>query len=189
MMKELPDYEYWLKFPLWNIEDAVRLTHGVEPDPFRGKKTHKTGRKRHVLFPETLKIIRSYVDAGMFEIDNKNNVCPAKFLKLIRNLKMRLPERFEISLKKTSPIEYRNQQTEEPEKTLRNNQKDKIRCQTIAGILWEDNPGLSIASLIEHSHIRKHGNGNLYKDKTLRVWLSEIDPRSEEKKRGRPPSK
>lgn len=69
----------------------------------------------------------------------------------------------------------------------RREQIDKQICQGIARTLWGEYPDLTIQALIKHPAIRKNGNGAQYKEKTLRGWLSEVDPRSAEAKTGRPP--
>ena len=69
----------------------------------------------------------------------------------------------------------------------RREQIDKQVCQGIARTLWDEHPDLTIQALIKHPAIQKNGNGALYKEKTLRGWLSEVDPRSAEAKTGRPP--
>ncbi|MGH8403837.1 MAG: hypothetical protein ACRESO_10630, partial [Gammaproteobacteria bacterium] len=69
---------------------------------------------------------------------------------------------------------------------LRAEQLDKAACQGIARTLWDSDPTLTIQALSTHPAIQRHGNGAHYKEKTLRKWLSEVDPRSLEAKTGRP---
>ena len=69
----------------------------------------------------------------------------------------------------------------------RREQIDKQVCQGIARTLWDEHPDLTIQTLIKHPAIQRNGNGAQYKEKTLRGWLSEVDPRSAEAKTGRPP--
>ena len=74
---------------------------------------------------------------------------------------------------------------EEP--TPRQSQHDKALVQVAAKTLWSTNPNLTIKDIIHHEGVQRHANGRLYSpDKTLRRWISEVDPRPPEKKRGRP---
>lgn len=68
----------------------------------------------------------------------------------------------------------------------RREQIDKAACQAVALTLWDHDPNLTIADMIQHDAIRNHGNGARYTEKTLRNWLSEVDPRSQKQKTGRP---
>ncbi len=65
----------------------------------------------------------------------------------------------------------------------RDDHQDKLDCQTIAKDLWKSNPELTITSLVHlpelSSYVRKYKGRH-----TLQDWLSEIDPRPPEKKRG-----
>lgn len=71
------------------------------------------------------------------------------------------------------------------EKRLRPSQEDKIACQAIAGTLWKVDPNLTIKDMAEHEYIIPYVRK--YTEKTIReVWLSEVDPRSNEQKVGRP---
>ena len=69
-------------------------------------------------------------------------------------------------------------------------QIDKLLVQAVARTLWGTNPDFNIAQLIKHHAILVYANGRLYKGKhTLRNWISEVDPRPEGEKRGRPKNK
>ena len=72
-------------------------------------------------------------------------------------------------------------------KPVRTSQIDKQLCQAIARTLWHDNPNLTIKEICNHHAIQFFGNGRLYSGKnTLPDWISEVDPRPAEQKRGRP---
>jgi len=63
---------------------------------------------------------------------------------------------------------------------------DKLVCQGIAKTLWDIDPELTIKAISNHRAIQVYGNGKQYKDpKTVSGWISEVDPRSSAKKRGR----
>lgn len=68
---------------------------------------------------------------------------------------------------------------------LKDSQEDRIRCRTIAAILWEQNPNLTIPEISKHDWIQKHGNAAQYKGKdTVRNWVKDLAPN---RKPGRPP--
>lgn len=66
--------------------------------------------------------------------------------------------------------------------------QDKIDCQAIAKTMWEENSSLTIAAIMGAAKIAPYAKKYRGKN-TLRIWLSEIDPRPPEKKRGRPKTK
>lgn len=72
-----------------------------------------------------------------------------------------------------------------PEK-LKPNQLDKLVCQAIAQTIWYEHPDWNIVQVTKHIGIQKFGNGAQYKDKTLRLWVKEFDPRPPKTRRGRP---
>jgi len=66
--------------------------------------------------------------------------------------------------------------------------QDKLDCQGIAKTMWEENTSLTIAALMRAAKIAPYAKKYRGKN-TLRDWLSEIDPRPPEKKRGKPKTK
>lgn len=62
--------------------------------------------------------------------------------------------------------------------------QDKPDCQVIAKTMWEKTPNMTIAGLIRTPEIAPYAKKYQGKN-TLREWLSEIDPRPPELKRGR----
>jgi hypothetical protein len=84
-------------------------------------------------------------------------------------------------------LESPNDNTKRPTKT---SQEDKKLVQAVARTLWDIDPSFTIAQLIKHHAIQVYANGGLYKGKhTLRNWISEVDPRADGEKRGRPKNK
>ena len=68
-------------------------------------------------------------------------------------------------------------------------QLDKIAVQVAANILWAKFPDMTIAALVERKEILKDANGGQYSRKTVRLWVSEVDPRPLSQKTGRPKKK
>jgi len=82
---------------------------------------------------------------------------------------------------------YTKEEAEEPTPApKRPSQIDKQMCGAVAQTLWDIDPTLTIAAIIEHKAIQRFANGALYGAKTLRDWVKEVDPRPPEAKRGRP---
>lgn len=70
----------------------------------------------------------------------------------------------------------------------RDEYQDRLDFQAIAKPMWEEKPSLTIPALIDAPALAPYARK--YKGRhTLRDWLSEIDPRPPEKKRGRPKTK
>lgn len=68
-------------------------------------------------------------------------------------------------------------------------QRDKLAVQAAAKLLWHQFPDMTIADLIKRREIDKDCNGAQYQLKTVRGWVSEVDPRNPLKKSGRPKKK
>ena len=67
----------------------------------------------------------------------------------------------------------------------REDYQDKADCQKIAKALWEKDQNITIAALERSPELKPYKNK--YSDpKTIRKWLSEIDPRPKQKRIGRP---
>ncbi|MBW4933228.1 hypothetical protein [Marinobacter sp. F4206] len=70
---------------------------------------------------------------------------------------------------------------------LTNAQKHRILSREIAQVLWHENPNLTQAAIIDHSAIREYAGAKFYSDpNTVRSWIRDLDPRPEDKRRGRP---
>ena len=66
------------------------------------------------------------------------------------------------------------------------NRSNKEACRQIAIELWAEDPQLTIKSIIFHDRIQELRPGNPYKEKTLRNWVKDLDPRDPAQKPGRP---
>ena len=64
-------------------------------------------------------------------------------------------------------------------------QQDKADCQAIAYALWAEQPGATQTDILKNSRIKPYLKKWPGKN-TLPGWLSEIDPRPKEQRRGRP---
>ncbi len=64
-------------------------------------------------------------------------------------------------------------------------QQDKADCQKIASSLWAEQPDATQAAILKNSRIKPYLKKWPGKN-TLPGWLSEIDPRPKEQRRGRP---
>lgn len=64
-------------------------------------------------------------------------------------------------------------------KKLRPNQKAKIKCREIAKIIWNKDPSITIADMINHPEILPHTkkrDGNYYVEKTIHNWIKDLCP-------------
>jgi hypothetical protein len=62
---------------------------------------------------------------------------------------------------------------------------DRLVCQGIARTLWDIDISITVKDMTNRKAIQVYGNGCKYKDpKTVPGWLSEVDPRPEDKRRG-----
>lgn len=74
----------------------------------------------------------------------------------------------------------------EKEKILRTNQRIKIACQQIAGIIWKYDRKRTIASVVKDELIEKYGGAASYNEDTVREWLKVVAPPEVRSRRGRP---
>ncbi len=68
---------------------------------------------------------------------------------------------------------------------LTESQQDKRDCQEIARALWAEQPAATQSDLLKHPRIKPYLNQWRGKN-TVPGWLSEVDPRPKEQRRGRP---
>jgi len=68
---------------------------------------------------------------------------------------------------------------------LTESQQDKQDCQAIARELWAEHPDWIQADLLKNSRIKPYLNKWTGKN-TVPGWLSDVDPRIKEQRRGRP---
>lgn len=74
---------------------------------------------------------------------------------------------------------------DKPPRKLRDDQTDRLVCQGIARTLWEEYKDMTIEEMVKHKAIKNYGNAIQYSDpKTIKGWLSEVDPRDPSKKPG-----
>lgn len=72
-------------------------------------------------------------------------------------------------------------------KKLSPSAQDKSLVHAVAKTLWDEHPKMTIADMLTHKAILTYAGGKNYSaEKTLRRWLSEVDPRTQAEKTGRP---
>lgn len=103
---------------------------------------------------------------------------------------------FELPPERAKPVAKQAADTTKPAEPMRpkarkltSKQLDRIATQRTAKILWDEYPTMTIADLIKRKEIRIDCNGAIYEEKTLRGWVSKVDPRSVAQKTGRPKKK
>lgn len=73
---------------------------------------------------------------------------------------------------------------------LADKQRHRVLCRAVAEELWRKDKTLTIADIVKNPVIQGYCGGAYYTDpKTLRNWVSDLDPRLPEEKRGRPTKK
>ncbi len=75
---------------------------------------------------------------------------------------------------------------EAPKKPIapRPNQIIKACCQTVALMLWDQNPAYSQKQIVAHPAMKKYGYQNAtFDERTLLLWVSDVDPRPPEVKK------
>lgn len=61
----------------------------------------------------------------------------------------------------------------------------KLACQQVASVIWAKEPDLTNKQLACRKEIQELAGGADYELETIQEWISEVDPRSPAKKRGR----
>ncbi len=82
-----------------------------------------------------------------------------------------------------------SQSSEKPKGSIpRAEQLAKERCQTVAKLLWQQNPAYTITELSSHPLIRDKeiAGGQFYEPRTVYDWIAEIKNHPQKNKRGRP---
>lgn len=111
----------------------------------------------------------------------------------LRYLLPKLCKRYEFDLPKfwfPDGIDHDNPENDKGAEStgqkLRPNQIDRQLCQAVASTLWAEFPQMNIVKIIGHKGIQTYCNGAQYTAATLREWVKHLDPRPEDKRRGRP---
>jgi hypothetical protein len=99
------------------------------------------------------------------------------------------PEFWYTESDKNRLSEKNNEEKPVTQKQLRPSQLDRELCRAIAQTLWSIYPDTNIKKMCEHQAIKIYGNGNQYGVKTIRGWITDLDPRPPEQKTGRPKKK
>lgn len=200
------DYKSWVLCPIWSLEEGVQLLSGLEPihnvkDALRNRlERGERGREiitrleigERSIKAETLKVEGDYHPA-LWACE----LYPVTFLKWVESNGWEIPGELAGILNSSEP----EPEPEQPEpvedkrgsvvhKKPRNNQISKAVCQGIAKTLWKANPEMTIADMLKQHEVLEYGGAKHYSlEKTVRPWLSEVDPRPPEKKTGRPKGK
>lgn len=74
----------------------------------------------------------------------------------------------------------------EKEEILRTNQRIKIACQQMAGVIWKNEPNRTIISIVRDELVQKYGGARHYEEETVREWIKEVAPSEVRSRRGRP---
>lgn len=82
------------------------------------------------------------------------------------------------------PFLFPEDRAQERKPAPRESEIMKERCQAIAALKWRDNPNISITDLANDPDIKLFGyNNGSYTIRTVKLWLSEVDPRPPEVKK------
>jgi hypothetical protein len=75
--------------------------------------------------------------------------------------------------------------SEEQKVRIDERHRTQMACQQIGLKLWAKNPQLTNKEISLSDEVQQLGGGSEYEPETVHGWLSEVDPRSPSKKRGR----
>jgi len=192
----------WAKKDLWTLWEGIFLLLGKEPNLsilLSIVENKYNNSEFSIKFNNLSEIIEASIRRKLLKVYKReinllfNHVIPSIFLEWAQEKNLLNDQLNSILLERNQhemifQKELSNPPAKSIEKKLRPCQINKIACQTIARILWAEDPNKKIADIIKHPYILKIGNGNYYKGKnTLRDWVSEVDPRPADQKTGRPP--
>lgn len=203
------DYEYLSRESLWSAEDAIILAANVEMELSRGFQQElwvadledscrkfyrlayewcegrqlipygKAGRKEAPLGPEEWRCLKSVFNENDEFVEqhyslNLGTVYFHKddFLACLKEAALTLGDDLWAAVKPKLPAK------------LRPEQETRLICQGIAIALWDANPEMTSTDMAKNHLILKEGGGSVYTEKTRYVWVSDVDPRPEEKKTG-----
>jgi len=196
------DYSsYWGKLAEWSIMEAVLLLCDLDPRWVNSKDAYIKKNKETLEIYEMLirenKADRLYKLDPQYEDDVFMNASPLQYspityIRFAKEKKVPVPPELEKAVERfTSKLPKSERQANiQPEKKTRKSSIHKAQCQAVAKTLWDMHPDMTIEQMKKQKPIQEYAGGKFYAGKnTVRGWLSEVDPRSPEQKRGRPPSK
>jgi hypothetical protein len=134
-------------------------------------------------------------DSGQTVLETLSKLfAPSPMAQIQRTLEQRIIDSVQAELKRreraatpaVAPISPAKPiPTAEPVGKPTESQQDKLHCQQIARELWADHPEWRQADLLKHSQIKRYASKWKGKN-TVPGWLSEVDPRPKEQRRGAP---
>lgn len=93
---------------------------------------------------------------------------------------------YSISYQSFNTDNNTDEQSEVPQRKVRDNQKIKLSCQQIASVIWKEQPDCTIPSMVKDERVQKYGGASYYEDDTVQRWLKEVAPQTAHRKPGRP---
>jgi len=194
------DYENWVLRPVWSLEEGIQLLLGIEPIHNVVGSLRRIqgadGFKQEII--TRLDIGERSIKAGTLKVDGDYHpahwaceLYPTTFLKWAKSNGWEIPDELTglLNIPEPDPVEEKREATVREVKP-RNSQIAKAVCQGIAKTLWEANPDMTIADMLKRDEVLEYGGAKYYNlEKTVRPWLSKVDPRLPEKKTGRPKGK
>lgn len=187
---------HWGKIELLNLRQVLLLQYNIEPshnNPYYSQETFflfvERGDELHIW-----ELMSAGIQTGNLKLFSPDQIRREDFCRWLIDQGVTPAAVFALKVVPISSFDSQNSHKQESKQScsspLRAEQEDKIRCQVIAQILWDQSPKMTITDICKDDWIKKFGNGNQYKGKhTIRNWVKEVDRRPAEEKSGRPPKK
>ena len=181
------DYKYWLDVRHWTREETINLLTGYPV---------KISNHAIIEFPSSrdnferafeLAISANELSFSIKGDDEKYwRIDCMEAIKWARARKFSIPYMLEVFCSELYPDVFDGVLLEKSAPGLRQSQICKQVCQAVAKTLWSIYPDFTIEQIKSHHAIQEFAGGKVYNGKnTLRDWISEVDPRPAESKRGR----
>ena len=153
---------------LLSLEEAVAIVQGLAP------QLHGATLGTQYLVEHEREVKRLLRDAAAGVLAMPCS--PTELAQWARAVGVVLPSAFGVKLQ---PLDAR---PSPPPPKLRPDQQDRIDCQNIATEIWKRKPSLTIEKMLSERAVASYAN--LYSRDTVRRWVSAVDPRPPEHKRG-----
>ena len=204
-----PNFESYLRWETWDSFLAACLSFDLTRDGYEAIRKDKEdwgmnycdGYHLITLMPE----LQEQIDRTIFSEQNSRSAkqllnaknaqfTPDAYIRWARAKNVTLPDRL-LALLGPGSVGA----DESVKASVENLHADRIRAQTVAEVLWHGNPNLTIKELagdermsaIAHKDLRlKSGDPTAcYEPRKIGEWISEVDPRPSDERRGPKPKK
>ncbi|RLW51907.1 MAG: hypothetical protein B6D76_17705 [gamma proteobacterium symbiont of Stewartia floridana] len=173
-------YKGWARVDRWPLQDAVRLISGFPPRGFESEALPKKVERKLAAYVQLAKNCLGESLPWMkqdFDSGDELYVGPNDFILWAKKMGLSVNELLENYVLEAEAGERKAKKNE---RKPHPNTVARLRCQGIACMLWDDNPGMTITAMSKHQALREYGYGPVLNStptpETVHGWIKNQKP-------------